>query len=75
MNRSKDDEEAFKTMKALAQNIRARREIRLDLQTSADDLREQMFENNKRLGELEIEYFNLAESLIIIDVPDEEEEE
>lgn len=75
MNRSKDDAEALKAMGVLVQNIRARREIRLDLQTSADNIREQMLENNKRLGELEHEYFRLAESLIIIDVPDEEEEE
>lgn len=75
MNWSKDDDEAFKAMQVLAQNIRARREIRADLQISADNIREQMFANNKRLSELEHNYFNLAESLIIIDVPDEEEEE
>ncbi len=76
MNRSKDDEEAFKTMKVLAQSIRARRKMQLDLQTSADNLREQALENNERLGELEHAYFRLVESLIIIDtLPDEEEEE
>lgn len=75
MNRSEVDVEALKVMKVLAESIRARKEVRLELQTKADEIREQALENNRILGEYERKYFDLAESLIIIDILLEDEEE
>ena len=75
MDRSKDDVEALKMMKVLAVNIRARKEVRLELQTKADEIREQALENNRKLGEYERNYFDLAEKLLIIDILLEDEEE
>jgi len=75
MNRSEVDVEALKVMKVLAESIRARKEVRLELQTKADEIREQALENNRILGEYERNYFDLAEKLLIIDILLEDEEE
>jgi len=75
MNRSEADVEALKMMEVLAVNIRARKEVRLELQTKADEIREQALENNRKLGEYEHNYFDLAEKLLIIDILLEDEEE